>query len=53
MLKITAVIVVVLIAGVLILAATRPDTFRVQRAATIKAPPQKIFAILNDFQQWG
>ena len=53
MLKIIAVVIVVLIAGVLILAATKPDTFRVQRAASIKAPPEKIFALINDFNRWG
>ncbi len=41
---------VVLIAGVLILAATKPDTFRVERAATIQAPPEKIFSLINDFK---
>jgi uncharacterized protein YndB with AHSA1/START domain len=53
MLKTVGIIIAVLIAGVLVLAATKPDTFRVQRAASIKAPPEKVFAILNDFQKWG
>ena len=53
MLKTIAIIVAVLIAGVLIFAATKPDTFRLERSASIKAPPEKIFAILNDFKQWG
>jgi uncharacterized protein YndB with AHSA1/START domain len=53
MLKIIAIVIVVLIAGVLILAATKPDTFRVQRAASINAPPEKIFALINDFNRWG
>ena len=39
--------------GVLVLAATRPDTFHVQRTASIKAPPEKIFALINDFSRWG
>ena len=52
MLKTIAVIVAVLIAGVLIFATTKPDTFSVQRSATIKAPPDKIFAVLNDFHRW-
>lgn len=43
----------VLIAGVLIVAATRPDTFRVQRSASIKAPPEKIFVFINEFDRWG
>ncbi len=53
MLKTIAIVVVVLIAGVLLFAATKPDTFRVERSASIKATPEKIFAILNDFKQWG
>ena len=53
MLKTIAIIVVVLIAGVVILAAMKPDSFSVQRAATIKAPPEKVFALINDFKAWG
>jgi Polyketide cyclase / dehydrase and lipid transport len=52
MLKTIAIVVVVLIAGVLIFAATKPDTFRVQRSASIKAPPEKISAVLSDFHGW-
>jgi uncharacterized protein YndB with AHSA1/START domain len=52
-LGIIAAIVVVAVVAVLVYAATRPDTFRVQRTASIKAPPEKIFATLNDFQRWG
>ena len=52
MLKITGVIIAVLIAGVLTLAATRPDTFSVQRFASIKAPPEKVFGLINDFKRW-
>lgn len=51
MFKTIALVVVVLIVAVLVYAATKPDTFRIQRSATIKAPPQKIFAILNDFHR--
>jgi uncharacterized protein YndB with AHSA1/START domain len=53
MIKIVAIVVAILIAGVLIAAATRPDTFRVQRATSIKAPPEKIFALINDFKAWA
>ena len=52
MIKKIAIAIVVLIAAVLIFAATKPDTFRVERSASIKAPPEKIFAILNDFKRW-
>jgi hypothetical protein len=55
MLKIFAVIGAVVVAGiaiVLILAAMKPDQFRVQRSAAIKAPPDKIFPLINDFKAW-
>ena len=52
MLKTIAVIVVILIAGVLAFAMSKPDTFSVQRAASMKAPPEKIFAVVNDFHRW-
>lgn len=41
-----------LVALVLLYAATRPDTFRVARSATIQAPPEKIFPLIDDFHQW-
>ena len=53
MFKIIAIIIAVLIAGVLLFAATKPDIFRVQRSAGIKAPPEKVFALINDFKSWG
>lgn len=37
------------IAGVLVAAAMQPDTFHIQREALIKAPPERIYAILEDF----
>ena len=52
MFKKIAIIILVLIAAVLIYAATKPDTFQVQRSATIKAPPEKIFPLINDFHSW-
>jgi uncharacterized protein YndB with AHSA1/START domain len=53
MLKKILIAVVVLIAAVLVYAATRPDTFRVERSASIKAPPEKIFASINDLRNWN
>ncbi|HEX7027233.1 MAG TPA: SRPBCC family protein [Gammaproteobacteria bacterium] len=51
MFKIIAIIVLVLIAGVVIVAAMQPDTFRVQRSIDIKASPEAIFPYLNDFEK--
>ena len=53
MIKIITIAIVVLIAAFLGFAATKPDTFRVQRAANIKAPPEKIFSLINDLHSWG
>jgi hypothetical protein len=56
MLEIIAIIAIVLavaIAVVLILAATKPDSFSVERATSVTAPPEKIFPLIDDFHQWG
>jgi len=53
MIKTIAIAIVVALAALLIFAATRPDTFRVQRATSIKAPPDKIFSHINDLRNWG
>jgi carbon monoxide dehydrogenase subunit G len=49
---IVLIIVVVLIAAFLLLAASRPNGFRVQRTARIKAPPEKIFHLIDNFHDW-
>jgi hypothetical protein len=53
MLKIIGVALVVILGAVLIRAATRPDTFRVERTASINAPPGKIFPLINDLHRHG
>jgi hypothetical protein len=47
-----AVILAIAIVIVLVLALTKPNTFAVQRAISIKAPAEKIFPLINDFRQW-
>jgi hypothetical protein len=55
MLRILLIIVIVLavgVAGVVGYAAvTQPDTFRVERAMTIDAPPEKLVGILSDLRR--
>jgi carbon monoxide dehydrogenase subunit G len=46
------VVIVVLVVAMLAYAAAKPDTFRVQRSIAVNAPPEKIFALINDFQKW-
>src|SRR5712691_13501218 len=45
---IVAVIIAIAIIAVLAYAATRPDAFRVQRTASIKAPLERIFPLIDD-----
>lgn len=45
-------VAVVSVVGVLGYAATRPDTFRVERSTTIQAPPAKAYAQVEDFHKW-
>lgn len=52
MVKKIALILIVVIAGVLLFAATRPDTFRVERSIIIETAPEKIFTLVNDFHEW-
>ncbi len=46
---------VLLLATALVLgwAATQPDSFRIERAITIDAPPGRIFPLINDFRAWA
>ena len=53
MIKIILVVIVLLVGGVLLVASTRPDALHVERAADVKAPPEKIFPLINDFHSWG
>lgn len=56
MLKVFGIIVLVLIlvvAALLVYASMQPDDFRVQRSIAIKAPPEKIFPLINDLHAWG
>src|SRR4249920_2560253 len=52
MMKSIIAVVVAVIAGLLAFAATRPDTFLVQRTANIKASPDRIYAQITDFRKW-
>lgn len=53
MLKKIVIVVVVMIATLLAYAATKPGTFHVQRAMNMKAPPEKVFPLINDLHSHG
>lgn len=52
---ITTIVLVILalLAAFLFYVSTRPDTFAVQRNALIQAPPEKVFALIDDYRAWG
>ena len=52
MFKKIAIVIAVLIVGICIFAATKPDTFHFERATTINAAPEKIEPLLVDFHKW-
>ena len=53
MLKTLLIVVVVVVPGVLGLAALQPETFTVQRQVSVWAAPDKPFALINDVHRWG
>lgn len=55
-LLVVAAVLGLLLVAALIYAATRPDTFRVERSIRINAPAEQIIALVNDFramQTWS
>jgi len=50
------IVLVLAFAGLLVFAATRPDTFTLRRSLLIQAPPDKLHALINDmraFNTWN
>ncbi|MGH8432234.1 MAG: SRPBCC family protein [Solimonas sp.] len=52
MLKLILMVIALLVLGLLLYAATRPDDFRVERSISIKAPAEKVFPLINDLHRW-
>jgi uncharacterized protein YndB with AHSA1/START domain len=47
------VIAAAVVVAVIVIAALRPNTFRVERSTVIKAPPEKIFPMINDLHRFN
>lgn len=52
-LVVIAVLILIPIATVLIIAATKPDTFEVERATQIDALPEQIFPLISDLRKFS
>jgi len=53
MIKTMAIVLVVAIAALLIYAATRPDTFVVQRSLNVRASADKLHPLINDLHRFN
>jgi uncharacterized protein YndB with AHSA1/START domain len=53
MLKTVGIILAVLLAALLLMASRQPDSFLVERAVTVAAPPEAIFPTIADLHQWS
>lgn len=49
----TAFIVAGIVAlGLIALVSSRPGSFRMERSTSIAAPPERVFALIQDFHEW-
>ena len=53
MFKLVLIVILLAIAALLILAATKPDSFRLERSINIKAPPEKFFPLIADLHNFN
>src|ERR1700674_2051308 len=42
-----------LLSTILVVAATKPKTFRIQRSTSIDAPPESVFVLIDDLHNWA
>jgi len=47
-----ALFVLVVIVTLLVIAATKPNSFQVERSITIQASPERVFSFINDLRSW-
>lgn len=53
MIKSLGLLVLLALVGVLVVAAFRPDSFRVERRLRIQAPPDAVYALIQDLHQFN
>lgn len=47
------IFIIILVVALLIITASRPNTFSLVRSADVSASPERVFAQLNDFKNWA
>lgn len=45
-------VIALVVVIVLVVASRQPDTFHVERFSSIEAPPERVFALIEDFHKW-
>lgn len=53
MIKTVALVLLAALGLFLAFAATRPDTFRVERSRVISAPPERVYGLIHDLRQFN
>lgn len=53
MIKTIALVLLAALGLFLVFAATRPDTFRVERSRVISAPPDRVYGLIHDLRQFN
>lgn len=53
MLNVIGIVIVLAVVGLLVYAAMQPADFRIQRSATVKAPPERIYPLIASLRAWG
>lgn len=53
MIKTIALVLLAVLGLFLAFAATRPDTFRVERSRVIAAPPERVYGLIHDLRQFN
>jgi hypothetical protein len=52
MLKKILLVIAIIVVGIIIVSRFQPDSYTVERSSTIEAPPEVVFAEVNDFSKW-
>jgi uncharacterized protein YndB with AHSA1/START domain len=53
LIRIVAIVLVLVVAAILVVAATRTNSIRIRRSILVNAPPATVFPLINDFHNWN
>lgn len=47
------IVLLVIVVAIVVLVATRPNTFRLERSIVVDAPPDHVYPLVNDLHRWS